>query len=434
MGFKRIKFIYFAGDILIFYTALFATLALRYGRLAYLSDHIVAFSWIMLLWLFAFYAGRLYDAEFFRNNKDFFNSYFLAFAVAFFLAAIVFYVVPVFTIAPKTNLVIFGLLFVFFDFAWRYWLNRLIMIKGPPTNLVLLGAKETRQNLEIELASYDYLGLCLRDHWSERVEEKLKKNIAWGKDCVFVADPNFYTHQYAKIVFQQLGASARFISLENFYEEFFEKIPHFSISEFWILTSVTSRKPVFDFVKRIIDFIGALIAVIILSPFMFVIGVSIRIFLGSPVFFKQERVGEGGKTFTLVKFRTMKPSQDHEARWAPEEKNRIPVLGVLLRKIHADEFPQVWNILKGDMSFVGPRAEQAPLAEKMQTAVRFYDLRHLVKPGVTGWAQLKYKYGGSIEENRRKLEYDLYYVKNRSLAFDIVIFLKTARLLFWTGT
>jgi lipopolysaccharide/colanic/teichoic acid biosynthesis glycosyltransferase len=171
----------------------------------------------------------------------------------------------------------------------------------------------------------------------------------------------------------------------------------------------------------------AFFLLVVTAPLMVLIAIAIKLDTPGPAIFSQERVGFLGGRFILHKFRSMR--QDAEKLtgpiWAREADDRITRVGTILRKCRLDELPQVWNVLRGDMSFIGPRPERPYFVELLKTRVPYFDLRHYVKPGVTGWAQVMYRYGASVEDAHHKLEYDLYYAKNLSLTLDFVILLKT---------
>jgi exopolysaccharide biosynthesis polyprenyl glycosylphosphotransferase len=185
-------------------------------------------------------------------------------------------------------------------------------------------------------------------------------------------------------------------------------------------------------VKRLLDVVCALLLLIAAFPLLAAIALAVRLGSPGPVLFRQERVGQFGRTFTLLKFRSMRA--DAEAAtgptWARENDDRATPLGGLLRRFHLDELPQAINVLRGDLSFVGPRPERACFVEMLRGKLPFYDLRHYIKPGVTGWAQVRYPYAGSVEDSYEKLQYDLWYAQNVSLGLDLRILFATAASLF----
>ena len=189
-------------------------------------------------------------------------------------------------------------------------------------------------------------------------------------------------------------------------------------------------------VKRTFDVVMAMVLLAVASPIMLAAAIAILLESGRPIIFRQERVGLGGRTFSLLKFRSMRADAEKDGvpRWAISEDPRITAVGRLIRRARIDELPQLFNVLRGEMSFVGPRPERPFFVAQLTKQVPFYGARHSVKPGVTGWAQVRYSYGASVEDAVRKLELDLYYVKNHSLLLDLVILVKTVQVVvFGTG-
>ncbi len=185
--------------------------------------------------------------------------------------------------------------------------------------------------------------------------------------------------------------------------------------------------------KRLTDIATSVALLIVASPLMLITALLIKATSFGPVFYRQDRVGLHGKEFNLLKFRSMKIDAESEnsPQWAQENDPRTTLIGSFIRKVRIDELPQVLNVLKGDMSFVGPRPERKFFVDQFERDIPFYKERHYVKPGITGWAQLKYPYGASAEDARRKLEYDLYYIKNYSLFLDLLIILQTVRVVLF---
>lgn len=180
--------------------------------------------------------------------------------------------------------------------------------------------------------------------------------------------------------------------------------------------------------KRAFDLAAAFGLAVLFAPVMLVVAVLVRLDSPGPVFYRQERVGQDGRIYRLWKFRSMRVDAERDGPvWAREGDDRVTRLGRILRKARLDELPQLLNVLSGDMSFVGPRPERPVFVERLEKEVPFYAVRKLVKPGITGWAQLRYPYGASVEDARNKLEYDLYYVKNGTLLLDLAIMFHTVR-------
>ena len=226
----------------------------------------------------------------------------------------------------------------------------------------------------------------------------------------------------------------RIYDMTDFYERFLFKLPILHLRDNWLILahgfdllhhSLALR------VKWVLDLLLSLALLIVLSPLLLVIAFAIRVDSRGPIFYRQTRTGLNGATFTLYKFRTMVESAEETgAQWAAENDPRITRAGQWLRATRLDELPQLWNVLKGEMSFIGPRPERPDFTRQLEAAIPYYDLRHLVKPGITGWAQVLYPYGASVEDAQEKLQYDLYYIKNYSMMLDLVILVRTLRIVF----
>lgn len=210
------------------------------------------------------------------------------------------------------------------------------------------------------------------------------------------------------------------------------KIPLERIDKNWILANIEQReKKIYEIAKRGFDVLFSFVGLFILLILFPLIALMVKIDSPGPIFYSQRRIGKKGTIFTLYKFRTMKiGAKENDLPLASSDNFRITRIGKVLRRTHVDELPQFYNILKGDISFVGPRPEAIQLVESFQKEIPYYNLRHLVKPGFTGWAQINYHYTTSVSETREKLQYDLYYIKNRSSVLDLAIILKTVRLIF----
>jgi sugar transferase (PEP-CTERM system associated) len=184
------------------------------------------------------------------------------------------------------------------------------------------------------------------------------------------------------------------------------------------------------FVKRTFDVVCALVGGVLALPIMALTALAVRLDSPGPILYRQERVGENGRLFTLCKFRSMRiDAEGGTPVWARDHDERVTRVGRIIRLIRFDELPQFWNVLRGDMSFVGPRPERPFFVEQLETVIPFYSARHAIKPGVTGWAQVKYRYGNSVADSLEKLRYDLYYIKHRSLLFDLTILLDTVKVI-----
>lgn len=219
------------------------------------------------------------------------------------------------------------------------------------------------------------------------------------------------------------------VDMRSFYEHVAQRLPLSQLTDEWLLQtegfSLNTRGSLRR-LKRALDVMLASVLLILAFPFMLVAALLIKLESPGPVIYRQDRVGLHEKEFTVYKFRSMRQDAEKDgAVWATENDNRITRIGKFIRKTRIDELPQLWNVIKGDMSFIGPRPERMEFVRKLKKNIPYYGLRHTVKPGLTGWAQVCYPYGASEEDARHKLEYDLYYIKNISILMDFRILFKT---------
>lgn len=219
--------------------------------------------------------------------------------------------------------------------------------------------------------------------------------------------------------------------LSSFFERFHGQVRIESLRASWLIYGEGFRQGVLrNFVKRGFDLLACLVLLAVAIPVMAVTALAILIESGFPIIYRQERVGQGGSVFEVIKFRSMRndAEADGKPRWAGSDDARITRVGRLIRRTRIDELPQIFNVLTGDMSFVGPRPERPFFVNMLCEQVPFYNARHSVKPGITGWAQVRYQYGASVDDAIEKLQYDLYYVKNHTLFLDLVVLLRTVRV------
>jgi sugar transferase (PEP-CTERM system associated) len=199
----------------------------------------------------------------------------------------------------------------------------------------------------------------------------------------------------------------------------------------WLIFAEGFRTtPFFLMLRRLVSFLASLVLLLVVLPVIPFVILAIKLDSKGPVLYRQKRVGRGGVTFYCYKFRTMR--QDAEAdtgpTWAGDDDPRITRVGKFLRSSRLDEIPQLWNVVKGDMAFAGPRPERPEFVDWLTKEIPYYPVRHVVRPGITGWAQVKYKYGNTIEDAREKLQYDLYYIKNASIGLDLMIMFQTVKI------
>jgi sugar transferase (PEP-CTERM system associated) len=257
----------------------------------------------------------------------------------------------------------------------------------------------------------------------ERIAEEV------GAHTAILAIPNNRSAKLIKSVLRARLKGIHIREMADIYEELTGRIPVNNIGDEWLLFAegfYLIRKEYMQKLKRLIDVIASFSLLVLTAPILGLAALLIRLDSPGSIFYSQKRVGKGQSTFTIYKFRSMRQDAENSgARWASEQDPRITKVGRWLRMTHIDEIPQIWNLLKGDMSLVGPRPERPEFVEVLNREIPYYSVRHSVKPGMTGWAQINYRYGASTEDTRNKLEYDLYYIKNMSLLLDIKILLRT---------
>lgn len=245
------------------------------------------------------------------------------------------------------------------------------------------------------------------------------------------ANPQFPAEISERLVKLYFGGVPVY-TLEFFHETYWRKIPRYRLNQIWLFQGgfQITREPVFEHVKRLTDLFLAALALLLFAPFLLLAIIAILIDGGGPVFFSQTRVGRNRVPFRMFKLRTMRPQAGGDV-YTREADNRVTRVGRLLRTTRLDEVPQLWNVLRGDMSLIGPRAEWDRLVADYQRDIPCYHFRHLVKPGITGWAQVNYPYGANMEDTMRKLEYDLYYIRHFSFRLDATIVLKTVHVMLF---
>jgi len=245
-----------------------------------------------------------------------------------------------------------------------------------------------------------------------------------------VIDPEHHpsTQETSTLVDLRL-AGTPVLSLADYYEQNWFMVPVNHIAEDWFLRSQGFSmlgNPISLRVKRIIDISLSAIGLLLSIPIIAICGFFIKLSSKGSIFFRQTRVGIEGKEFTIIKLRTMRIDAESDgAQWAKKDDPRVTSVGNFLRKSRLDELPQFWNVLKGDMTFVGPRPERPEFTKELSEKIPYYDLRHIVKPGITGWAQVIFPYGASVNDAMKKLQYELYYIKHQSLLLDLNIMIRT---------
>ena len=426
------KFLLVLGDIVLLYLSLTATIFFDYqGAFDWpaLSLHILPFSMLYFFWLVIFYVFGLYELRTPRTNITFYVKATSALLASFIVGIVFFYLMPIFDITPKMNLIvntiIFGVLFLIWHKTFFAIFSGLLLNRA-----AIIGEKGIEE-LKKAILSRPYLGYKLIEI---NEQKNLLKEIKKHKiDTLIIPAELNPNSKLAKELYTLLPARINFMDWAQAYELICEKIPVSFIPHSWFLKNLKEgERAVYDKFKRTIDILLSFLIMIVTFPLSAVIFLIIKLGEGKSIFYRQERIGKDGKTFTLFKFRSMKENAENKtgAVWAKENDSRATKIGKLLRASHLDELPQMINILRGDISLVGPRPERPEFVQQLEKKIPHYQIRHLIKPGFTGWAQIKFRYGRTVMDAKEKFEYDLYYLKNRNPLLDMGVLLKTFQLFF----
>lgn len=434
------KFVLVFGDIVVLWLSLGLTLAIRYGDVfdqRVWALHFWPFIFIYALWLIIFFIGGLYDLAAARNNWRFYNNLLKTLIGAGALSAALFYLVPLFGIAPKTNLIIniavFAVLFSFWRNLYNFWAKSSNLFN----RVLIIGKTKESEEIVSHLQKNPQLGYKIQkfvDLDDVKIVFDLIETIIKNKiNTVVVAIHLHKNPELIKNLYNCLPLKVALLDIPTFYERITGKIPVSAIEEVWFLENLMNKqKDLYEAIKKVADWFLGLFALTISLPLYPFIALAIKLNSRGPIFYTQKRVGQDGSIFTIYKFRSMvKDAEKGKAVWAKKKDCRITGVGRFLRSTRLDEIPQLFNILKGNMAFVGPRPERPEFAFDNNTLAKlpFYQIRHLIKPGLTGWAQIKFHYASSEKDTLEKLQYDLYYIKNRSLMLDLAIILRTIKIL-----
>ncbi len=424
------------GDISMLYLALYLALMTRYGKEftpAIWNDHVFPFTVSFVMWIALFYVAGLYERRTAANNYAFYSSVVTTVTTALIATIVLFYLIPAFGITPKTNLIAMGMIFFVLFLAWRHGYN--ILIRSPRLShpIMFIGSnKEMRAVIE-HIRAHPQLGYhatMVVEHPRD-AQELIDLIQEYNIDTLVYAQhdmENSNASGMSKILYTLFPLGITIVDLPTFYARVTNKIPVSIIGEVWFFENlIESEKSFFETEKRMFDAVCALIGSIIALPFLPLVAILIRIDSAGPIFYTQLRMGKNNVPFRLVKFRTMvENAEQGGVQWTQAKDARITKIGRFLRKTRIDELPQFWNVLRGNMSFVGPRPERPEFVAKLEQEIPHYQMRHLVKPGLTGWAQIHQPLGGaSVPDSIEKLQYDLYYIKNRSFIIDLDILAKT---------
>ncbi len=436
---KKEPIILFLGDLFFFYLALWVTLFLRYAEIPngdLLINHLIPFSYIFFIWVFLFFLAGLYEKHTLALKVKLPNRILNAVIVNSLVAVIFFYLIPVFGIAPKTNLFIYLIISFSFIVFWRRFCVKLFSFKKKE-NAILIGTGSELRELKEEInnnnryrlkfiSSIDINDIEQIDFKREVIDKVYAENVS----SIVMDLKNEKIETVLPHLYNLIFSNVKFVDFYKVYEEIFDRVPLSLVGCNWFLENISfSSLIAYDFLKRAMDItISLVLGVVSLIVYPFV-ALAIKLEDGGPVFVVQDRIGRGNKLVKLCKFRSM--TRNDSGEWLEKNKgNKVTRVGFFIRKTRIDELPQLWNVLMGDLSLIGPRPDIIDLGRKLAKEIPYYTVRNLITPGLSGWAQIKQDFPPqSVEETKLRLSYDFYYIKNRSLMLDIKIALKTVKTL-----
>lgn len=440
---KRV--IILAGDLVAFQLALLLTITVRYGGFdqGLWLVNLPAFTVVSLAWVIGFYIAGLYELTLLREPIRLFRTYLEGMMANLAVALAFFYLLPFVGLAPRTILFLFFAISLLIGYGWRLVAGRFINTKFSRLRILYVGPAEELRKVD-EMLRESSLGADVVAAIATSGEAYRYNDIAWLPGLHAFTDA-LKEHHITTVVlgvrpddmpelkaalYQSIFISVDVLDRAEIEELATGRIPLSYVSEAWFLHHLReSEKTWFETGKRAADVVLAIpfgLLTALVYPF---VAAGIKLASPGPVLYSQVRVGKGGKPFRIWKFRTMRiDAEKNGAQFTADAKTdpRLFGFGRFLRQTRVDELPQVWNVLMGDLSFIGPRPERPEFVNPLLERMPYYALRHLTRPGLTGWAQVRFLTpNASIEDNLKKLQYDLYYIKNRSILLDALILLKT---------
>jgi lipopolysaccharide/colanic/teichoic acid biosynthesis glycosyltransferase len=444
---KREYFVLFVGDVAVLGLSLWLTLALRYLELpetGFFVRHLAPFSLLFVAWVAVFFLAGLYGkhTRIFRSKLS--AAIIYTQVINMVLAAVFFFLIPAFGIAPKTILVLYLFVSSALIYFWRVSVFPHLpnLLRGRRLRGVLIASGPDAHALAKEVASdsrYPFVFERIIDTSGSQSHEVIQQalRLATDDDMSFlVMDFSDRAFDVARpiIYHTAFGKKEHFavVDVVELYQEVFDRVPLSLVKYEWILSGINASRA-YEFFKRVMDAIGSFALILFTLPLYPFVALAIKLEDGGPVFIDQERVGRFQKSLRVVKFRSMTGNDRGQYVEGGKTKLSVTKVGNFLRRSRIDELPQLFSVLKGDLSLVGPRPEFTTLSSDYSAKIPYYNARYLLAPGLTGWAQIKHDthphHGPDIEETKKKLSYDLYYLKHRSLFLDLFIILQTIRII-----
>ncbi|MBL7045825.1 MAG: exopolysaccharide biosynthesis polyprenyl glycosylphosphotransferase [Parcubacteria group bacterium] len=439
---KKEPIVLLFGDLLFFTGALWLTLFFRRFELPSMDvfyNHLIPFSFLFLVWVLVFAIAGLYAKQTTLLKNKLTEVILKAQVANIGIAAIFFFFIPYFGITPKTTLFIYLGVSSVFIYIWRVYLFSQIRSRRKNAALVIGSGDEVdeliaeiNKNPKYPLRFVAAIDVEIVDPLL--LEKEIFGIIERGRVSVVVVDTNHENVLPLLPILYDLSllqVKLSVVDLGNMYEDIFDRVPLSFLRHTWLLENISaSPKPVYDFLKRFMDIILSLLGGVLSLVFYPFVILAIKLDDGGSVFIFQERVGRNNRLINIVKFRTMSGSDKGDE--VLKSKHVVTRVGKVLRKFRIDELPQLSNVLFGDLSLVGPRPELPALVSAYNREVPYYNVRHAIIPGLTGWAQVRHKedphHGTDVEATKDKISYDLHYLKERSFLLDIYIVLQTIKI------
>lgn len=424
------------GDLTCFFIAFYSALSLRYFRFANKNDFLdlfLVFFILFILWIFINYTNELYKINKLKDRKTNFDLIISA-IFSFLISIVFFYIIPL-SIAPKTILFLTITIAYLFSFFWRIFYKHKLT-KTLNQKIIFLNQNEDVLELKKIILENPELGFQFCNQIINKAEDIFEICAKEKIDIIVINDEEKQKNVFVPDLYKLFLENKKIVNLSNFYENITGRITPNIFSEAWFLENIQDKNHAFNNrMNRLMDLFFAFFLLIIFILLLPIVSLAIKINSHGPVFFSQNRTGQNNKQFKIYKFRTMYAlSKDGSAElngfeFASKKDERITKVGNFLRKTRIDELPQVINLFKGELTLIGPRPERPEIIENLEEKMPYYNLRHIVKPGITGWAQVNQHYTDNIDSSLQKLQYDLYYIKNRSLILDISIIFKTINVI-----
>lgn len=444
-SFQFKKVVMFLGEGALIFFSVLAGVYFRLGTLDY--DWVIPKALLTaVVCLTCLYYGDLYNSKVIANIRELLIRLMQALGVATIILAALYYVFPVLIIGRGVSLISASIILPLI-LVWRLIYRRFLMWQGMEENILIIGTNPFAVDLAEEIADNRTLGYRVIGFIDKNPGREVGNPLSFPVLGDFNDIPQIVEElEVTRIVVsvdERRGRLPMDVLLEcrmkgidisedvGFYERITGKILVDKLRPSWLIFSSGFEQLRFQLVfKRFYELVTSTAALIVLLPVIVAVAVAVKLDSQGPVFFKQERVGQNGEIFTVYKFRSMREDAEEETGpvWAAGDDSRVTRVGRFIRKTRLDELPQLFNVFRGHMSFVGPRPERPFFVEQLSKEIPYYVKRHAVKPGITGWAQVRYSYGASVEDAKEKLQYDLYYVKNLSLLLDLEVIVDTFKV------